>query len=174
MRWRLLAAMLTIVAACSSDRSSAPATSTPAGVSTTAAFAAFGRATVALAAANGATTPGCVLVADTNELRERGLMEVTDLAGYAGMLFRWTTPVTEMFWMKKTRIALSIAFFDADGRFVSAADMEPCPDSVDNCPLTSAAGPYTDAIEVPKGALGAIGAVSGSVLTVSGPCTSGG
>jgi hypothetical protein len=79
-----------------------------------------------------------------------------------------------MFWMKKTRIALSIAFFDSTGRFVSAADMEPCPDSVDNCPLTSAAGPYTDAIEVPKGALGALGAVSGSVLTVSGPCTPGG
>ena len=98
-------------------------------------------------------------------------MEVTDLAGYDGMVFRWSSPVTERFWMKKTRIALSIAFFDSAGRLVSAADMEPCPDSVTDCPLTGAAGPYTDAIEVPKGALGALGAVSGSTLTVGAPCT---
>jgi uncharacterized membrane protein (UPF0127 family) len=134
-------------------------------------FAAFGRAAVTLTAPAGAATPGCVLVADTDRLRQQGLMEVTSLAGYAGMVFRWTSPVTEMFWMKKTRIALSIAFFDSAGRFVSAADMEPCPDSVTDCPLTSAARPYTDAIEVPKGALGALGAVSGSVLAVDGPCT---
>ncbi len=173
MRLRLLAAtVITLVAACSSDRSGAP-TITSGGTSTTAAFAAFGRASVVLTATSGATTPGCVLVADTDALRERGLMQVTDLAGYAGMVFRWSAPVTEMFWMKKTRIALSIAFFDADGRFVSAADMEPCPDSVEHCPLTSAAGPYTDAIEVTKGALGALGAVPGSVLTVGGPCTPG-
>jgi uncharacterized membrane protein (UPF0127 family) len=173
MRRRLLAAMaLTVVVGCSSDRR-APTTTVTGGASTTAAFAAFGRTAVVLTAASGASTPGCVLVADTDALRERGLMEVTDLAGYAGMVFRWKSPVTEMFWMKKTRIPLSIAFFDSAGRLVSAADMEPCPDSVDNCPLTSAAGPYTARSRC-RGCLGALGAVPGSVLAVSGPCTPGG
>jgi uncharacterized membrane protein (UPF0127 family) len=175
MRLRVAAAVvLAFAAGCSSDGSGTPSTTPTSGVSTTAAFAAFGRATIVLTSASGATSPGCVLVADTDELRQRGLMEVTDLAGYDGMVFRWSSPVTERFWMKKTRIALSIAFFDSAGRFVSAADMEPCPDSVTDCPLTGAAGPYTDAIEVPKGALGALGAVSGSTLTVGAPCTPGG
>ena len=101
-------------------------------------------------------------------------MEVTDLAGFSGMLFRWPSPATETFWMRNTRIPLSIAFFDSTGRFVSAADMQPCPDSVTECPLTSAAAPYTGAIEAPLGGLSALGAVSGSVLAVGAPCSPGG
>jgi uncharacterized membrane protein (UPF0127 family) len=168
---RLLALVLVVAAGCSSgggSTSPGPSTSTTAG-----AFAEFGRAAIVLRAATGASTPGCVLVADTDKLRQRGLMEVTDLAGFDGMVFRWTAPTTEAFWMRNTRIALSIAFFDRAGRFVSSADMEPCPDSMVDCPLTPATAPYTDAIEVRQGSLGALGAVSGSVLAVGAPCSPG-
>jgi uncharacterized membrane protein (UPF0127 family) len=166
---RLSATMLALViAGCSADRSSSPATTRVTGTTTTDPFAPFGRATVVLTAASGAATPGCFLVADTDALRARGLMEVTDLAGYRGMVFHWPEPVTELFWMRNTRMALSIAFFDRAGRFVSGSDMEPCPDSVADCPLTSATGRYTDAIEVPQGALGDL---SGSTISIGDPCT---
>lgn len=175
MQLRLFAVLVLAVAAgCSSGGASAPTTVISTASPTAAPFAAFGRAAITLADATGASTPGCVLLADTPALRERGLMEVTDLAGFSGMVFRWPSPVTETFWMRNTRIPLSIAFFDRAGRFVSAADMQPCPDSVTECPLTSAAGPYTDAIEVPQGGLAALGAVSGSVLAIGARCSPGG
>jgi uncharacterized membrane protein (UPF0127 family) len=174
VRLRVLGVAVTtvalIVAGCSSERPSSPATTSTTSTATTDPFASFGRATVVFTAASGALTPGCFLVADTDALRARGLMEVIDLAGYRGMVFHWAQPVTESFWMRNTRLALSIAFFDRAGRLVSAADMEPCPDSVADCPLTDATGPYTDAIEVPQGALGDL---SGSTMSVGGPCTPG-
>jgi uncharacterized membrane protein (UPF0127 family) len=67
--------------------------------------------------------------------------------------------------MRNTLIPLSIAFFDAGGRFVSSADMEPCPDEVEDCPTTGADGPYLHAIEVAQGDLPGLGIGPGADLS---------
>ncbi|MGY6500797.1 MAG: DUF192 domain-containing protein [Acidimicrobiales bacterium] len=98
----------------------------------------------------------CVLVADSSPLRTQGLQEVTDLAGYDGMLFVFPTDTEAWFWMQNTVLPLSIAFVDAEGHVVSTADMAPCPEAVD-CPSYGPAGAYRWALEVPQGRLGDFG-----------------
>lgn len=113
----------------------------------------------------------CVLVADTEEQRAQGLMEVTDLGGYDGMLFRFETESASGFWMKDTVLPLSIAYLDADGAVVSTADMDPCPEGT-SCPSYPADAPYRMALEVPQGGLDELGLSEGSSsrLEVTGPC----
>jgi uncharacterized membrane protein (UPF0127 family) len=114
----------------------------------------------------------CVLVADTADQRARGLMEVTDLGGYDGMLFRFETESASGFWMKDTVLPLSIAYLDAAGAVVSTADMDPCPAGT-ACPSYPAEAPYRMALEVAQGGLDELGLVEGSSsrLEVTGPCT---
>lgn len=98
-----------------------------------------------------AVTPLDVLVATTKSERAYGLMNVTSLEQYQGMLFAWDEETNESFYMKDTKIALSVAFFDANARFVSSADMQPCESVTDDCPLYKASGLYRYAVEVPIG-----------------------
>jgi uncharacterized membrane protein (UPF0127 family) len=109
----------------------------------------------------------CALLADTPEQHARGLMERTDLGEYDGMLFRFAADTSGSFYMKDTVIPLSIAWFNHEGFFVSATDMEPCPTDV-GCPTYAAAGPYRYALEVPKGGLPALGIGPGAQLVVTG------
>ena len=115
--------------------------------------------------AGGRSFEGVALLADDGPSRSQGLMEQTDLRGYDAMVFRFDSPSKGEFYMRNTRIPLSIAFFDAQGRFVSSADMEPCPDEVRRCPTYGAARPYLHAIEVPAGDLGRMGIGPGAVLS---------
>jgi uncharacterized membrane protein (UPF0127 family) len=80
------------------------------------------------------------------------------------MVFRFDDPVEARFYMRDTLIPLSVVFYDDDGRYISAADMPPCPDEVAECPTFGADAPYTDAIEVAQGDLPSLGMVPGSVL----------
>jgi len=112
----------------------------------------------------------CALLAESALQKARGLMGRTDLAGHDGMLFVWDSDTSGGFWMKDTVLPLSIAWFDAGGRFVSSADMEPCLNRGSNCPNYDPAGPYRFALEVPQGKLAAMGIGPGSVLQVGGPC----
>ncbi len=91
-------------------------------------------------------------VADTAALRSRGLMGVTNLGALDGMLFVWGADTHGPFWMKDTLIALDIAWFDSDARFVSMLRMVPCGDT-DLCPTYGAAAPYRYALEMPAGAM---------------------
>jgi uncharacterized protein len=109
----------------------------------------------------------CALLADTPEQHQRGLMGRTDLGGKDGMLFRFDGDTSTSFYMKDTLIPLSIAWFNHEGFFVSATDMEPCPDDV-GCPTYSAGAPYQYALEVPKGGLPALGIGPGAQLVVGG------
>lgn len=118
-----------------------------------------------ITAGSGAVTNGTALLADDPSSRGQGLMEQQDLRGYDAMVFRFADPSTGRFFMRNTRIPLSIAFFDTAGRFVSATDMEPCPDSVVDCPRYSADGPYLHAIEVAQGNLPGLGIGPGAVLS---------
>ena len=116
-------------------------------------------------AARAAAADRCALLADTPAQRAQGLMNRTDLAGYDGMLFRFDEDTTGSFYMKDTPLPLSIAWFDADGAFVSSADMEPCLERP-SCPTFAAAAPYRFALEVPRGGLPALGIGPGSRLIV--------
>lgn len=118
----------------------------------------------------GAATVRCALLAETAAQQAQGLMHRRDLAGYDGMLFDFVNETTSTFWMKDTPLPLSIAWFDSSGRFVSAADMEPCLDQP-QCPSYAATGPYRYALEVPKGGLADLGVRPGSRLVVTGPCS---
>lgn len=119
--------------------------------------------------ADGTVRACCLLVVADDETRQRGLMEVTDLAGYTGMVFVWSEDRSGGFWMRNTPMPLSIAFFDAAGRFVASTDMEPCDDSPD-CPGYPSPGSYRFAIEVPQGDLAALGVGPGSVLALGDRC----
>lgn len=94
-----------------------------------------------------------VEVAGTPEKQQRGLMERTELLPDSGMLFLYDQDQPLAFWMKNTRIALDILFFDGTGRFVSSATMVPCGDegSGERCPTYHSAGNARFALEVPAG-----------------------
>ena len=107
----------------------------------------------------------CLWMAETARQRQRGLMAVTDLGVAHGMAFVYDAPTSGQFWMRDTPLPLSIAFFAPDGRFVSAADMEPClTGPPEDCARYSPAGPYVTAIEVPQGGLADLGIRPGSRL----------
>lgn len=127
-------------------------------------------AALRVATPGGGEQVSCVLVADTDDERARGLMEVTDLGEHAGMAFLFEDDTTSGFWMRNTPMPLTIAFYDAEGRFVAADDMEPCADSPDCPSYPPPSRPYRVAIEVPKGQAEALGLVPGSVARVGGAC----
>lgn len=115
----------------------------------------------------------CALLAASDAARHQGLMGQEDLRGYDGMVFRFESPGRPAFYMYRTLIPLTVAFFDASGAFVDAADMEPCPaEDGSDCPTYRAAAPVVLALEVPEGGLGALGIGEGSTLQlVEGGCT---
>jgi uncharacterized membrane protein (UPF0127 family) len=116
--------------------------------------------------ADGSVAEYCVLLADTPERQARGLMDVDGVGRYTGMLFDFAGPTMGQFYMLRTRIPLSIAFFGLDGRFVSSTDMQPCPEDDDDppCPRYQAEDLYVSALEVPLGDLEPLGIGAGSTL----------
>lgn len=103
-----------------------------------------------------------VAVADTSELRQRGLMEVELLGDLDGMVFVFERQTSGAFTMRNTQIDLDIAFFDSDGRLVDQFEMASC--AGEPCPTYPAAGGFTYALEMPAGEMGELG--SDVVLTI--------
>jgi uncharacterized membrane protein (UPF0127 family) len=64
-------------------------------------------------------------IANTEQDRLRGLMFRDKLAENSGMVFSYPRAEPTAMWMKNTRIALSVAFIDANGRILNIAEMEP-------------------------------------------------
>ena len=124
----------------------------------------FGETRITVRKADGTLVAWCLLLAETQQQRERGLMQVTDLKGYDGMLFRYGAPAAESYYMRNTPMALSIAYIDGAGTLVSTADMAPCED-VDGCPTYPPGGPFRTAIEVVQGALPLFGITPGATIT---------
>jgi uncharacterized membrane protein (UPF0127 family) len=89
-----------------------------------------------------------VEVADTEAERRRGLMGRESLGEDRGMLFVFDSEQTLSFWMKDTRIPLSIAYIDAEGRIVDIQKMEPLDDDPPNY---ISAEPARYALEVNRG-----------------------
>jgi uncharacterized membrane protein (UPF0127 family) len=174
-RWCVLVGSLVLAGACTgSDDAGETAEGAASTVTSPAASgvvpSGFGTISVTVTLPDGSQRELCLHLADTPELRSRGLMEVTDLDGLAGMLFRYDEPHDGRFWMRNTLLPLSIAFYGPDGQFVSATDMEPCPPDAD-CPRYSAEDVFTAAVEVPQGDLAELGLVAGSTLQLgASPC----
>ena len=113
----------------------------------------------------------CGLLADTADQLSKGMMGQKDLGGYDAMIFHFATDSTAAFYTANVPMALSIAWFDSSGNFVSSADMPVCAEAeAKNCPRYFANGPFRDALEVPGGGLGALGAEAGSSFALGGPC----
>ena len=85
-------------------------------------------------------------VAADNQTRALGLMYREALGRNEGMLFVFNERGRECFWMKNTRIPLSIAFIADDGLIVNIADMAPY-DETSHC----AARPVRFALEMERG-----------------------
>ena len=66
-----------------------------------------------------------VETADTQEAQEKGLMGRESLDEDRGMLFVYDRDSRKSFWMKNTKIPLSIAYIAADGTIREIYDMEP-------------------------------------------------
>jgi len=64
-------------------------------------------------------------IADTEESRERGLMQRDHLCENCGMLFIFEQADRYQFWMKNTPLPLSIAFISADGNIINIDEMLP-------------------------------------------------
>lgn len=104
-----------------------------------------------------------VAIADTPELRGRGLMGVEDLGDLDGMLFVMPDERLTAFTMRHTLIPLDIAFFDDSGRLVDLLTMEPC--AGEPCPLHRAAAPFRYALETPAEELAGLAAGATLVIT---------
>lgn len=85
-------------------------------------------------------------VAGTEADRRRGLMFRDRLAENSGMIFLYTRPETSAMWMKNTRIALAVAFIDANGRILNIAEMEPYSEEAH-----ASSGPAAYALEMNRG-----------------------
>lgn len=81
----------------------------------------------------GAQEPIEIEIADTAELRTKGLMHRTQLAENQGMLFVYPDEAVRGVWMKNTLLSLDVVFLSADGKIVSILPRltpcteEPCP-----------------------------------------------
>lgn len=129
----------------------------------------FGEVAIAIVQEDGSVDGWCALLAETAEQRRQGLMDVVDLGGYVGMLFVDDAEEPQGFWMRNTVMPLTVAWFDNDGNYVSAADMEPCPDG-ESCPTYSSDGPARFSLEVPQGQQTDLGIGPGTTLRVGGGC----
>ncbi len=105
-----------------------------------------------------------VEVADDPKERERGLMFRESLPKRAGMVFIFFEETRGGFWMKNTRIPLSIAFFDRDGEIVRILDMDPC--KRDPCRIYDPRVSYWGALEVNQGAFERWGVDEGDTIDV--------
>jgi uncharacterized membrane protein (UPF0127 family) len=178
----LCAAVLVVASACSpgSGASSSAGSTTPTvDESTTGSPPAgadapvgFSRVTLIVTRPDGIVEVHCVWLADTVELRDLGLMGITDpdMGGPGAMVFRFDRDSSLPFWMKDTILPLSIAWVDAGGSVVRTADMPVCPPDVANCPTYSAGNPYRLAVEMAQGRLSDWGLAAGSSVELGSAC----
>jgi len=82
-------------------------------------------------------------LADTPAARQTGLMYRTFMPTNSGMLFVFPEKAIHCFWMRNTKLPLTIAFIDDDGKIVNLSDMEPETQN-NHCPR----GPVRFALEM--------------------------
>lgn len=100
-----------------------------------------------------------VEVARSEAERQKGLMNRDSLGPREGMLFVFDRDGHLEFWMKDTRIPLSIAFLSSTGRILEIADMQPYSRKTVRSRLSA-----RYALELNKGAFAEVGAAEGSAV----------
>jgi uncharacterized protein len=105
-----------------------------------------------------------VELATTDSARQTGLMGRSRLAPDSGMAFLYLRPTEQPFWMRDTRIPLSIAFWDGAGRIVAMLDMAPC--HTEPCRLYAPGERYVGAVEVNRGFFAAHGVRIGDHVAI--------
>ena len=123
----------------------------------------FGSATVVIETAGGVTHSFAVEVATTPDQRARGLMERTELAPDAGMIFDFGMEREVMMWMKNTPLPLDMLFIAEDGEIATiAAETEPYSEAVIS---SGAAVRYV--LEINGGRAGELGIEAGDRLVLT-------
>ena len=92
-----------------------------------------------------------VEIADTEELRERGLMFRQNLPDNHGMLFVFPDSRALSFWMKDTLIPLSIGFYDKNKKLFDTKEMTPAIMGAVMPTIYASNGEAMYALEMPKG-----------------------
>lgn len=161
----ITAVVVAVVVFVASDRSADKGAACRRGATTILGGIHYEERAIRIRSASGRTKTGCALVAVSSEQRSHGLSGVASLNRQVGMLFIFPADTRTGFWMRDTSLPLSIAWFAADGTFVSAADMEPCHTA--NCPTYTATAQYRYALEVAQGKLDDLGVDNGSRLELN-------
>ncbi|WP_102945154.1 DUF192 domain-containing protein [Stenotrophomonas sp. VV52] len=106
-----------------------------------------------------------VELATTDESRARGLMFRDEMPADHGMLFLHERQELQAYWMKNTKIALDILYFDDQRRLVSQQrDVPPC-SAGDRCPPYPSSGPARYVLELNAGQAEKLGLQDGAQLT---------
>lgn len=98
-----------------------------------------------------------VPVAKTVAAQSQGLSKRDDIG--PGLLFSWPTSEPRVFWMRDTRVALTVGYFDADGLLFATDDMRPMSDT-----YHFSIQPASDALELAQGEFNRRGLSVGSRL----------
>ncbi|MGV8944467.1 DUF192 domain-containing protein [Thermomonas sp.] len=107
-------------------------------------------------------------IADDDAERARGLMFRDAMAADRGMLFIHDRQEPQAYWMKNTRIALDILYFDDDRKLVSQQrDVPPC-SLGDGCPPYPSNAPARYVLELNAGEAARIKLEDGAQMTFSG------
>lgn len=101
-----------------------------------------------------------VEIASTYEMRQLGLMYRDSLGPDQGMLFVYKDDEVRRFWMKDTRVPLSIAFANREGVIVRIEDMKPF-----DTHTTTSLVPATYALEMNQGWFAAHGIEKGAQIS---------
>jgi uncharacterized membrane protein (UPF0127 family) len=104
--------------------------------------------------------PITVEVADTPQASENGLMFRDSLPEDHGMLFIFDQPRKASFWMRNTKIPLSIAYADSDGKILEIKSMNPLDETV----VPSRSDEVDYALEVNQGWFARHGIASGAKI----------
>ena len=99
-------------------------------------------------------------VADTPQTSANGLMFRDFLPDDRGMLFIFEKPETASFWMRNTKIPLSIAYIDSTGEILEIKSLKP----LDETPVASASGEVAFALEVNEGWFMRNGIATGTMI----------
>lgn len=109
-----------------------------------------------------------VELAQTEESRALGLMFQTKMAADHGMLFIHDRQEPQAYWMKNTKIALDILYFDEQGKLVSQQrNVPPCP-AGEACPPYPSNAPVRYVLELNAGQAARLDLKDGTQL-VFGP-----